>query len=713
MRVTLGLLLVLLPLSHAQADLPWPRLDRLSALGVNQGSEVDVELNGADLEGLNGLMFDHPGLSATAIEGKERWYKVKAAPDTPPGTYDVRTVGRFGVSSPRLFAVSRGLKDAADNDKNRSLAEAQLIELNTAINGKIDGNAEDFYKLLGVKGQRVWIDCQAQRLDSELDGQLSLIDSQGRTLATNGDHYGVDPFIDVTLPTDGEYFIVLSDLSYRGGYPYRLVVSNLPHVEMVYPAAVQAGTTANLTAYGANLGAGSKPSTWTVQDQTLDELPFSMAITSDELNLGAYRFRSHPTHHSVLPTAATATLLGTQVFSDPIDNTFNTQPVLVTDQAVTLEVEPNNERDKPQGLTLPAVVAGRFNAPQDADWYEFKTAPEEDGNYFIDAYCERIAGRADPYVAVYDDQGNRVNELDDYGHRMEAFDGHLRDPSSNPVRLSKDKVYRVLVQDRYRRGGGRYQYVLEIRRPTPDLFAASIHSDNQRPHSLNIWKGTAECLDIVVHQWEGYNGPLTVTAEGLPPGMHSAPLHISNNIRGSLVFWTDENAPDWNGAMKLMIEGERDGQKFRREVRPYTRVSNSLSSSRPMREVAGSIRELGPFIVTVEPAELSIEAGKEAQVKVLVRRLWPDFKDKVSLQHLSWPGQIQLNNFDINGDQTEATVTIKVQAGTQPGKHTLALLAQGQVPFHKDPASKERPNTLVALPSRPITLTVTAPPKAP
>jgi hypothetical protein len=255
--------------------------------------------------------------------------------------------------------------------------------------------------------------------------------------------------------------------------------------------------------------------------------------------------------------------------------------------------------------------------------------------------------------------------------------------------------------------------VLEIRRPTPDLFAASIHSDNQRPHSLNIWKGTAECLDIVVHQWEGYNGPLTVTAEGLPPGMHSAPLHISNNIRGSLVFWTDENAPDWNGAMKLMIEGERDGQKFRREVRPHTRVSNSLSSSRPMREVAGSIRELGPFMVTCEPAELSIEAGKEAQVKVLVRRLWPDFKDKVSLQHLSWPGQIQLSNFDINGDQTEVTVTIKVQAGTQPGKHTLALLAQGQVPFHKDPASKERPNTLVALPSRPITLTVTAPPKAP
>lgn len=693
----------------AWAELPSPRLDRISVLGVNQGGEVELEVVGADLEGLTGLVFDHPGLSATAIEGQERGFKVQAAADMPPGTYDMRTLGRFGVSSSRLFAVSRGLKDVADNGKNRSVAEAQIIEINTAINGTMDGNAEDMYKLIGVKGQRLWVDCQAQRLDTELDGQLSVLDAQGRTLASNGDSYGVDPFVDVTFPEDGEYLIVLNDLSYRGGYPYRLVVSNLPHVELIYPAAVQVGTTATLTAFGTNLGPGSKPSTWSVQDQLLDEFSFTAAIGTEELTSGGYRFLSHPTHHSVLPTAATATLLGRQVTAEALDNTFNAQPMLVTDQPVSLEAEPNDLRDKAQAITLPAVVAGRFDAPRDADWFEFTADADE--NYFFDVYCERIAGRADPYLVVFDENDKRMTELDDYGHRLSAFDGHLRDPSAQPVRLAKDKKYRVLVQDRYRRGGGRYQYVLEIRKPQPDLFAAVIHGSNPTPSGFNFYKGTANFLDVVIHQWEGYTGPMTVTAEGLPPGMHTVPIRIAAGIRGTFVVWTDEDAPDWNGSLKLMIEGERGSEKFRREVRPYTRVSNSLGSSRPTRELAASIRELGPYSVTCDPSELSIEAGKEAQIKVTVKRLWPDYKDKVALQPLNWPGNIQLSNFDIAGDQTEATVTIKIQTGSQPGTSTLTLLGQGQVPFHKDPLSKERPNTLVSLPSRPLTITITAPPK--
>ena len=57
-----------------------------------------------------------------------------------------------------------------------------------------------------------------------------------------------------------------------------------------------------------------------------------------------------------------------------LDNTFNAQPLLITDQPVSLEAEPNDLRDKAQAITLPAVVAGRFDAPRDADWFEFTRA---------------------------------------------------------------------------------------------------------------------------------------------------------------------------------------------------------------------------------------------------------------------------------------------------------------------------------------------------
>jgi hypothetical protein len=54
--------------------------------------------------------------------------------------------------------------------------------------------------------------------------------------------------------------------------------------------------------------------------------------------------------------------------------------------------------------------------------------------------------------------------------------------------------------------------------------------------------------------------------------------------------------------------------------------------------------------------------------------------------------------------KAEATVTVATQAGTKPGEHTLAVTGQGQVPFGKDAAKKA--NTLVPVPSRPVTLVV-------
>ena len=55
-----------------------------------------------------------------------------------------------------------------------------------------------------------------------------------------------------------------------------------------------------------------------------------------------------------------------------------------------------------------------------------------------------------------DDKDNRVAELDDFGPRVNAFDGHLRDRPAS-MNLAGKTTYRVLVQDRYRRGGARYQ----------------------------------------------------------------------------------------------------------------------------------------------------------------------------------------------------------------------------------------------------------------
>jgi hypothetical protein len=694
----MALLLCLLVAVPARADLPAVRFDRLTPLGGSAGTTVDLEIAGADLEGVETLLFDHPGLKATFV--KARRFRLGIAADVPPGTYDVRLVGRFGVSNPRLFSVSHGLTDVAQ----KTADTPQTVAVNSAINGTCGSNRNDVYRFAAKKGHRIIIECQAGKLDSPMDATLALTTADGKPLASNGDYYGRDPLIDFVASADGDYLVKLHDLSYRGGYPYRLIVSDRPQVENVFPRAVRAGQSTELSVFGRNLGAGSKPSPWRIFDLPLDESRMTVKPPADILGLGAYRFFEHPTDHSVLPTAATCTLRGFQVRPKFGDAFANAQTLLVVDTPVTLEAEPNDTPEKAQPITLPAVVSGRFDRERDADWYEFVTT--DAGPYAFEVYCERIGGRADPYLVVADTKGTRLAELDDFGHRINAFDGHLRDPSGL-VNLSAKTKYRVLVQDRYRRGGARYQYVLTVGKPVPDFFVAAIHSQNPGPAGTTVRAGGAAYLDIIVHQSGGFNGPITLSAEGLPPGVHALPTTV-RGTHGAFVFWADAGAAEWTGVVKLFATAKVGERTLRREVRPYTRVwtDANISSSRPTREFVLAVRDGAPFALEFAEERAEVVAGKKAELKLRLRRHAKNFTNKVTVQPLAPPGNLRVAGAEIAAGKDEASVTVDVPPGTPPGEYTLAVLGQTQVPYNKDPKAAQRPNVLVALPARPVTLIV-------
>lgn len=698
---------VLLVPAVAAADLPSPRLDRVVPLGAAAGSAVEVEIAGAELDDATKLSFDHPGLTATHL--KDRKFRVAVAADVPAGTYDVRAVGKYGVSSPRLFEVARGLTEVEKKKGNHDPAAAQVVAVNTVVNGATDGNRDDVYRFPAKKGQRVVIACRAQLLDSALDGTLALADAAGKPLASNGDYFGRDPLIDFVAPADGDYVVSLADLSYRGGHPYRLVITDRPHVENVFPRAVQAGKPATLTVFGRNLGKAAKPSPWAVGDMPLDA--YTETVTPpDVLAAGAFRFAEHPTTHSVLATAATAALVGFQVVPKPDGAPAGAVPVVVCDTPVTLEAEPNDDPATPQALTLPAVVSGRFDKPRDADY--FAVTPDADGPYSFEVYCERIAGRADPYVVVLDDKDGRVAEFDDGGPRVNAFDGLTRDPSG-VANLHAKRKYRVLVADRYGRGGARYQYVLAVRKAAPDFVAAAIHHQNPGPGGTTLRRGGAAYLDIVLQFRDGFSGPVTVSAEGLPAGVHAVPTTITGETRGTVVLWADADAPAFLGPVKLVATGKRGDLELRREVRPYTRVQPEANqaSSRPTREqILCVLPEPAPFAVAFAKDRAEVEAGQKLELPVRITRAWPDFKGPVTLIPLGFPGPITAGTVVVAEGKADGTVTLQTQPGTRPGEYTLSLTGQGQVPFGKDPA-KPKANTLVAVPSRPVTVVVRPPAK--
>ena len=144
--------------ASARAELPSPRFDRLSILGAGAGSTVEAEINANDTEGGVDLVFAHPGIKATPIEKKERWYQVTVAADVPLGTYDVRLVGRWGVSNPHIFAVTHGLKDVLEVEPNNEPEKAQVVEMNSAVNANSDNNNEDLFRIKLRSGERVLFD---------------------------------------------------------------------------------------------------------------------------------------------------------------------------------------------------------------------------------------------------------------------------------------------------------------------------------------------------------------------------------------------------------------------------------------------------------------------------------------------------------------------------------------------------------------------------
>src|SRR5439155_24290682 len=137
-----------------------------------------------------------------------------------------------------------------EKEPNDEPATAQSVSVNSIVNGTSDQGREDVFRFAAKKGQWTVIECFAQRLDSQLDGVLALTDAAGRQLASNGDYFGQDPLVEFVAPKDGDYFATLNDLSFRGGHPYRLLLTDQPHVENVFPRAMQAGKPASLTVFG-------------------------------------------------------------------------------------------------------------------------------------------------------------------------------------------------------------------------------------------------------------------------------------------------------------------------------------------------------------------------------------------------------------------------------------------------------------------------------
>lgn len=152
---------------------------------------------------------------ATGTAALETLTRDVAFPSTPDKTWECPVETAFGKVSTRMWL--------GDDPQSVEPAEADLAKRTLTAPSGITGTlaeryGEDRYQLMGQPGQPVWIAASADGTGMSLDLTVSVLNSQGVSVATNDDLPGTtDAGLLFTAPAAEMYQVVISDASGRSG----------------------------------------------------------------------------------------------------------------------------------------------------------------------------------------------------------------------------------------------------------------------------------------------------------------------------------------------------------------------------------------------------------------------------------------------------------------------------------------------------------------
>ncbi len=716
---------------------PQTRLLSVSPAGAKAGTTVEVLFAGTDLEGLEKMIFSHPGIKAEPVYEEVKKedpkkadpkksdkapappaapklikFKVTVPADTPLGIHDVRISGKAGISNSRAFQIT-DLNEINEKEPNNDIPEAQKIEINTVINGVISAPTDvDFYSLKGKKGQRILASCLASSLDSKAVPLVEIFDTEDRLLSSSKNYDGNDALADFTVPNDGDYIIRVCQFTYNAGsaeHFYRLMVGTFPWIDAVFPNAIVAGQTVPATYYGRNLTGGVLDPTQKTDGVVLEKVSAPLACpASGSLSYSKYTTKISPQ------------MLWNKAFEAKLKNasgTSNAVLVTVSDIPVVLEKDDNDSIAKAQKIALPCLVCGKIDKRGDKDWYSFSAKKSE--KVLIKLAGESLGSQADLFFRVVGKDGkSAVSELDDKQDPLNIKLGsNTTDPGSYLFNVPEDGDYSVLVGSRQSSNlfGARHHYQLRLAPPTEDFTLVVMPSSNFRPDVLTIPKGGMNYLSVFAFREEGYKGEINISAENLPPGCKAEPLVINESLnRASLVIRAEDNAADSISIPKITGTATVNGKKIIREAIPVSIVwplvanQNIVAISRVDRGIIAEVRDKNPLTMNATIDKNKIAQGDKGTIKVVIVKRDPEMKAPILIEPVDLPANFVNNNkaISIAPAANDGTIPVTVPATQTPGVYSIVLRGQTNLGFAKDAAGKQKAAINIVSVITPIDLTV-------
>jgi hypothetical protein len=628
----------LAPAARVSAELPLARLTAIFPPGGQAGSTIEVALTGQDLDDVNRLYFATSGISAKpkTSDGKVEPGKFLVTIDAgvPPGLYDLRAVGRFGITNPRTLLVS-DRPELLAKPGNTSAAAAVELPVGSAIDAVAEANAEQFFRLALKREQRVCVEASTTRLDSKMEAVLVIDDPSGRELSRS--RPGM-PLV-FQAPTDGDYLVRAHDVLYRGGaeYFFRLSATSGNHPSTA-PMA------------GSLRWPFPPAAAFLDPDSLLAEIPTIQSV------------ESRGEAHAIDPPCEVAGQFQAGRSRDAY--TFDAPAGIVCWIDIT-------SQRLGQTLSAPMLVVQRIT--KDAQGTEQVADVQE--------VYETPAGGTPEFPITTRDPSCRL-EIKDAGTYHLLVRNLLQSAAEDrPV------PYRLAV----RKESPNFRLVAIPTSPLP----APKDSKDVPLWSTLLRRGGTTPITVVAGRRDGFAGEIRLDTEGLPPGVTAGPAIIpAGASTGSILLTADDDAAGWAGAIRIHGTATIGDKQATREARAgvvslstydtNTKLVVVRSRLADEFDLAVSETEGAPLkiaLAATTPDAIEVSSGGKLSMPLRFTRS-ADFSTPIAFKLAGNPLLAPMK--EVTADPKADSVNLELdlaQIKLPPGQYTFYVQAQGKLKY--------------------------------
>lgn len=609
MRILASALVSAILAGTSLAQTSFPMITHTTPVAVQRGTTAEIVVEGQmNFHGVYQMLIAGSGVKAEVLatpaskttpapkpQVRSVKLKVTAAPDAALGVREYRLASTLGVSSlGQLLIVDEPV--VQESGVNNTPAQANPITIPSVVCGRIEAAEDvDCFKFPAKAGQTLTFEVFGARLEDKihdlqkhLDPLITLLDAEGRELASSDDGLFSDPLLSYSIPKDGSYILQIRDAKYDGDarWVYAVRVTDRPFASHLYPMAGNPG----------------KP---------IDVEPVGLVKNG----------------HATVPFTIPTQLGLHEVQVSVAGRTSNPVGFYVTDLPVVREQEPNDTPKQANRVSIPCAINGRIGVRRDMDHFVFQAAKGRAVRLEVKArrFGTILRSSLDSFIEVLTPAGAILASNDDENGK----------DSGLVFRPPADGDYIARLRDLNSKGGDTAVYCLELDWAKPDF---SLRCD---PGKAMVGPGSSTAWYVHVTRRNGFAGPVDVTVDGLPQGVAVTPLTIPPSMtQGLLVLSAAADAKVAAAMVKVIGRAKIDNQTVERvsSVSEEIYLPGGGRGRFDAEMPAVAVTEPSDILkVHVAPKEITLKPGEEIRLDVTIERRAGYDKDvsiDVLLQHL-------------------------------------------------------------------------------